>query len=75
LTTEAIAELLRHAFTELGARRVAALTDAENKASRALCETVGMQLEGILRNERTTPAGKLCDTCIYAAVRGETLAA
>ncbi len=69
--TEAVSELLRYAFAELGAKRVDAFTDEENIACRAVCEAAGMQLEGILRNETITPAGKLCSTCVYAAVRGE----
>jgi len=66
---EAVAELVRYAFESLGAQRVDALPDEENTASRAVCESVGMSLEGVLRNERVTPAGNLRNTCIYAAVR------
>ena len=67
--TEAIGELVRYAFESLGAYRVDALPDEENKASRAVCESVGMSLEGVLRNERITPGGSLRNTCVYAAVR------
>ena len=67
--TEAIGELVRYAFESLGAYRVDALPDEENKASRAVCESVGMSLEGLLRNERITPDGSLRNTCVYAAVR------
>jgi RimJ/RimL family protein N-acetyltransferase len=71
LATEAASELVRYAFEELGAHRVDALPDEANGSSRRVCQSVGMQLEGIMRHERITPAGDLRNTCIYATVRGE----
>lgn len=71
LVTEATAELMRYAFEDLGANRVEAWSDEENAASRGVCHAVGMRLEGVLRNERITPAGVLRNSCIYAAVRGD----
>ena len=68
-TKEAIAALVRYAFQSLGAHRVDALPDEENTASRAVCESVGMSLEGVLRNERKTPQGSLRNTCVYATTR------
>ncbi len=70
LATEAVTELVRYAFEDLGASRIEAFTDEENAASRAVCQSVGMQLEGVMRSERITPTGVLRNTCIYAAVRG-----
>lgn len=66
---EAVGALAQFALSALAARRVYSLTDARNAASRALCERVGMQLEGILRNERVDPHGVLRDTCVYALTR------
>ena len=68
-TKEATAELARYAFESLGAHRVDALPDEENTASRAVCKSIGMSLEGVLRNERVTPQGSLRNTCVYAAAR------
>ncbi len=68
ITKEAVSELVRYAFQGLGAKRVDAFPDEANTASRAVCQGVGMQLEGIMRNERITPAGELRNTAIYAAV-------
>jgi RimJ/RimL family protein N-acetyltransferase len=68
-TREAIAELVRYAFDSLGANRIDALPDEENAGSRRVCESVGMNLEGVLRNERRTPLGSLRNTCVYAAAR------
>jgi len=68
---EAVAELVRYAFEGLGANRVDALADEKNVGSRAVCEAVGLRLEGIMRNERITPSGVLRDTCVYAAVGGQ----
>ena len=75
LTAEAVSELVRYAFEGLGAKRIAALADEKNLASRAVCESVGMALEGVMRNERVTPNGVFCNTCIYAAVRCESSSA
>jgi RimJ/RimL family protein N-acetyltransferase len=47
---------------------VDALPNDANAASRAVCESVGMQLEGIMRNERIMPAGELRHTCMDATV-------
>lgn len=68
-TKEAIGELVRYAFESLGASRVEALPDEQNMGSRAVCESVGLKLEGVLKNERITPEGSLRNTCVYAAAR------
>ncbi|MDR3428595.1 GNAT family N-acetyltransferase [Silvimonas sp.] len=69
LVSEAARALLGLAWETLGARRVEALCDAANLPSRRVCERIGMTLEGVMRNERITPTGELCDTCVYAAIK------
>ncbi|WP_374403034.1 GNAT family N-acetyltransferase [Niveibacterium sp.] len=66
LITEAIRGIARFARAQLGTRRIEARPDAENLPSRAVVERAGFALEGILRNERKQPDGRLRDTCIYA---------
>ena len=68
-TSEAARALLQLAFTGLAARRVEAYTDELNVASRQLCVSVGLELEGVLRHERVDRAGTLRHTCVFAAVR------
>lgn len=68
---EAASELMRYAFEGLGANRVDALTEEKNLPSRAVCESAGMKLEGIMRSERVAPNGVPVNTCIYAKVRGD----
>lgn len=63
---EAVSALMRYAQNELGARRLSCLTEDSNIACRRLCEAVGMQLEGVLRNERAAPDGTLRHMCSYA---------
>ena len=53
--TEAVRGLVDLALWRLRAVRVEALVDDENAASCALCERIGMTLEGTLRNERRAP--------------------
>jgi RimJ/RimL family protein N-acetyltransferase len=73
LAKEAVGALVRYALEQLGAQRVLALPDEENASSRAVCEGVGLHLEGIMRGDRITPGGELRNTCIYAAVRAEEI--
>jgi RimJ/RimL family protein N-acetyltransferase len=69
LLTEGVVGILAFGFDILGARRIFALPDDENTASCRLCERVGMQLEGVLRNERAEPGGGLRHTKLYASIR------
>jgi RimJ/RimL family protein N-acetyltransferase len=69
LMTEAASALLAFCFDTLGMRRVCALPEAMNARSCALCERIGMQLEGTLRNARVAPGGELRDVRVYAAIR------
>jgi RimJ/RimL family protein N-acetyltransferase len=49
--TESAREVLREAFDQLGARRIIAMCDPENKASWRLLERLGMRREGhLLKN-------------------------
>lgn len=66
--TEAVAAILEFAFAQLRARRVFALPDEENAASRRICERVGMTYEGLMRHERAEPDGALRNTRLYAKV-------
>lgn len=69
LMTEAAAALIAFGFGPLGMRRIEALPESGNHASRRVCERAGLELEGIRRNDRAEPDGSLVDTCVYAAVR------
>jgi RimJ/RimL family protein N-acetyltransferase len=64
--TEAVRSVVQMAEDTLGAVRIELITDAENLRSRAIAERTGFVLEGLLKNERRAPDGKLCCTCIYA---------
>jgi RimJ/RimL family protein N-acetyltransferase len=69
LMTEATSAMLAFCFDTLRMRRVAALPAADNERSCALCERLGMQLEGTLRQARIEPGGALKDVRVYAAIR------
>lgn len=64
---EAVGAVVDFALHRLGARRVEARTDEDNRACRATCLAAGLRLEGILRHERITPGGQLKNTCVYAS--------
>jgi [ribosomal protein S5]-alanine N-acetyltransferase len=50
LATEAVSALLHHCFRSLSLRRVQALIQPENIASRAVAERLGFRCEGVLRD-------------------------
>ncbi|OLR90532.1 GNAT family N-acetyltransferase [Actinokineospora bangkokensis] len=68
--TEAATELLRLAFDELGAHRVTARLDADNAASAALCERLGMRREALfVKNE--VVRGRWTSEAVYALLDEE----
>lgn len=68
LISEAVRAVSDFAFASLSAHRVEALTDDLNERSWRLCERTGMDLEGVLRNERIAPDGTLRNTRMYSRV-------
>lgn len=66
LAAEAVGAITAFAFSNLGMRRVEALPDDENLASCKVCERAGYSLEGVLRNDRAEPNGRLRNTRVYA---------
>jgi RimJ/RimL family protein N-acetyltransferase len=58
--------LLRHAFDDLGANRVAWETDIRNLKSQRAIERLGAQREGVLRAHRVRPDGTIRDTVVYS---------
>jgi RimJ/RimL family protein N-acetyltransferase len=68
LNSEAKLLMLRHAFEELGAHRVALETDIRNEASQRANERLGAQREGVLRAHRIRPDGTLRDTVVYSVI-------
>jgi RimJ/RimL family protein N-acetyltransferase len=66
LFSEAADGLANYAFVNFGAMRVEAICDDLNERSIRLCERIGMQLEGVLRQERRAPDGSLRNTRIYS---------
>jgi RimJ/RimL family protein N-acetyltransferase len=68
--TEAIYLLARHAFDELGYRRLEWKCDALNAASRRAAERFGFRFEGVFRNHMVVK-GRNRDTVWYAITDGE----
>lgn len=66
--TEAARAVLALAFDELNFTRVEARLDARNSASAAICERLGMQCEGVLRNNMYLK-GEWTSEAVYAVVR------
>lgn len=66
--TEAARAVLDLAMVELNFHRVEARLDARNTASAAICERLGMQREGVLRNNMYLK-GEWTSEAIYAVVR------
>lgn len=66
--TEALAEVLRFSFEELGVHRVEAQHEVENAASGAVMRKCGMRKEGTLRG-RLYNKGRYVDVDLYAMLR------
>ncbi len=71
VNTEAKYLLLRHAFEELGYRRVELKTDALNQRSRTAIQRLGAIEEGTLRRHAVTATGRVRDTVYYSILDGE----
>ncbi|MDQ6710038.1 MAG: GNAT family N-acetyltransferase [Candidatus Dormibacteraeota bacterium] len=63
--------LLRHAFEDWRAIRVALKTDIRNLHSQAAIKKLGAVFEGTLRNQRIRPDGTYRDTPIYSIIESE----
>jgi RimJ/RimL family protein N-acetyltransferase len=63
--------LLRHAFEDWGALRVALRTDGRNLHSQAAIRKLGARYEGTLRSHRIRRDGTLRDTVTFSVLREE----
>jgi len=70
IASEGTAELLRHAFEDLGLRRIVGLTPADNTAARRLMQKLGMDLECIARQEWEF-GGSYVDFAHYVILRSD----
>jgi RimJ/RimL family protein N-acetyltransferase len=68
VNTECKYLLLRHAFEELGARRVGLTVDVANTRSRRAVERIGAVQEGIVRKDRIRRDGSRRDTVVYGFI-------
>jgi aminoglycoside 6'-N-acetyltransferase len=68
--SEAVRRIVDLAFTSLGMHRISASIDADNHASLALCERLGMRREAHHRRS-VWFKGAWCDDVIYAVLRDE----
>ncbi len=71
VNTETKYLLLRHAFEQLGFRRVELKTDALNERSRAAILRLGAVEEGTLRQHAVTATGRVRDTVYYSILDSE----
>jgi RimJ/RimL family protein N-acetyltransferase len=68
--TEASCVVLAMAFTGLEAHRVVAYIDSRNQASVRLAERLGMQQDGLMRENKFTPEGRRSEL-VYSLLRYE----
>ena len=67
---EAVAALLREAFTTMAFRRIEAEVDPRNSASMRLLRTLGFTQEGLLR-QRWMTKGEARDVHMFGLLRQE----
>ena len=63
--------LMRHAFDDWRAIRVALKTDIKNVHSQAAIKKLGARYEGTLRNQRIRPDGTYRDTVVFSITASE----
>jgi RimJ/RimL family protein N-acetyltransferase len=63
--------LMRHAFDDWRAVRVALKTDIKNLHSQAAIKKLGARYEGTLRTQRIRPDGSYRDTVIFSVIESE----
>lgn len=63
--------LMRHAFDDWCAIRVALKTDIKNVHSQAAIKKLGARYEGTLRNQRIRPDGSYRDTVVFSITESE----
>ncbi len=71
INTEAKLLMLCHAFESLNLNRVAFLTDYLNTKSRHAILRLGAKQEGVLRNHKLMPSGRVRDSVIFSIIRNE----
>ena len=71
IISRACIRLVEYAFTALDMSKVEMCVASDNKSSRAVCERLGMKLEGILTNAELIQ-GRILDHAIYGLHREET---
>lgn len=64
----AIGLITQYGIDTMGFRRIEAMVDVSNVASKALLLSVGYQLEGIVRNRVTRPNGDQIDMAIFSKI-------
>lgn len=69
--TETVRLLTDYAFEHLKANRVEIRCDERNVRSAAIPRRLGYVQEGLLRNDTTTPDGKLRNTLIFSLIADE----
>lgn len=71
VNTECKLLMLTHAFETLDCIAVEFRTDWFNQRSQAAIERLGAKREGVLRNHRIMPDGRIRDTVCYSIIRNE----
>jgi RimJ/RimL family protein N-acetyltransferase len=71
LNTECKLMLLKHAFEKLGCIAVEFRTDWMNKNSQRAIERLGAKQDGILRNHKIMPNGRIRDSVVYSILNSE----
>jgi ribosomal-protein-serine acetyltransferase len=66
LMSTAVAVLVGYSFDEIALRRIEIRTDVLNRASRAVAERLGFQLEGVLRQSYRVSEQHYSDDAVYS---------
>jgi ribosomal-protein-serine acetyltransferase len=69
--TAAVGALVKYGFDELSLRRIEIRTDVLNRASRAIAERLGFELEGVLRQSYRVSDEHYSDDAVYSMLASD----
>ena len=68
VTTQAIRLFCSHCFEKYGFKKIYLRTHKDNRSARSVAEKCGFELEGQIRRDYKTTAGKLVDLMYYGRI-------
>lgn len=70
ISAKALSIFTDHCFSEMGFNKLFLRTHESNASARRVAEKCGFEIEGMIRNDHKTTAGKIVDLVYYGKIPG-----